>query len=494
MSAPSSIGSKTETLAPAPATEAIATPATPATPRVFNKRDPQYQMECLQKLKQYMGWILKWTAKNKTLCNPNGEAENGGEAEIATYGRVLEVLGVTIEGAVTKKNTVTKHITVAEKTAVKKKSPAIENTTAAENTVTESTTVTKKATVAEKNTATENIMVTEKTEVAEESAIAENPTVTENHPVAEMTTFADMTMVAGKVGAAREPAICGQTGTSAIIGIVEKTYTFHTPDANCPTTSPITMNAGSHIPSHSGSLNANKSKATPGHNTYFEVRNSLGGKTQWTNTIPHCLLDADEAAAKSVRYGEIPHEHLAHPESYANQYIEIKKSHLGGYGAFAKTDLKCGQLILAEQPALKANPITLYQDIAELAPELRAAFYRMHGHKRSPAHDKRQAIFLTNAFVVRESSIVYFIAARFNHACGQVRSVKYHITPNNIIELRMAKDVLAGTELTISYGPLPPANLYLMWGFRCACGGCKPLTDAQVEKLNYRDEVEEDVW
>ncbi|KAI1465413.1 uncharacterized protein F4812DRAFT_438619 [Daldinia caldariorum] len=402
MSTSSTISSKTGAPAPAPATEKTATPATLPAPCVLNKSDPQYQIECLEKLKQHMGWILQWAAKNKKLCNSNGEAENGEEAGVVKNGRAAEVLGAAGEIA-----------------------------------------------------------------------------------------------VAGKVEAARETGICDQTGTSTITGIAEKTYTFHIPDANCPTTSAIPMNARSHIPipSHSSSKNANTSKATPGRNIYLQARNILGIKTRGPNTISHYLLDADEAAAKSVKYGEIPLEHLARPESYANQYFEIKKSRLGGYGAFAKTDLKCGQLILAEQPALKANPITLYQDIAELAPELRAAFYRMHGHKRSPEHDKRQAIFLTNAFVVRESSIVYFIAARFNHACGQVRSVNYHTTPNNnIMEFRMAKDVSAGTELTISYGPLPPANLYLMWGFRCACGGCKPLTDAQVKKLNYRDEVAEDVW
>ncbi|KAK6949272.1 hypothetical protein Daesc_009346 [Daldinia eschscholtzii] len=224
------------------------------------------------------------------------------------------------------------------------------------------------------------------------------------------------------------------------------------------------------------------------------VRNGNTTYDPWDDTkepitIPHHLLDADEAAAESVGYGRIPYEHLANPESYVNQYIEVKKSQLGGYGVFAKTDLKCGQLILAEQPALKANPVTLYQDIAQLAPELQATFYRMHGHKRSPEHDERQAIFLTNAFAVKESSFVYFIAAKFNHACGQMRSVKYTITENNIIELRTAKDVPAGTELTISYGPVSPSNLYTLWGFRCACGGCKPLTDAQVKKLDCVDDV-----
>ncbi|KAG4221845.1 hypothetical protein PC116_g29679 [Phytophthora cactorum] len=107
---------------------------------------------------------------------------------------------------------------------------------------------------------------------------------------------------------------------------------------------------------------------------------------------------------------------------------------------------------------------------------------------------KKIVLTKNNSFAVKESSFVYFVAAKFNHACGQMRSVKYTIAENNIIELRMAKDVPAGTELTISYGPVSPSNLYTLWGFRCACGGCKPLTDAQVKKLDCVDDVADGTW
>ncbi|KAI0103428.1 hypothetical protein F4814DRAFT_452776 [Daldinia grandis] len=219
-----------------------------------------------------------------------------------------------------------------------------------------------------------------------------------------------------------------------------------------------------------------------------EAKNDSGDESKEPSTIPHRLVDAHEAAAISLGYGRIPYEYLINPEGYRNQHFEVKESPLGGHGAFAKTDLRQGQLILAECPILTASPVTLYQDLKLLAPGLRAAFYRMHGHKRSPGHDKRQAIFLTNAFAVNEASFLYFIAARFNHACGQVRSVKYHIAQNNIIELRMAKDVPASTELTISYGSISPHSLYTLWGFRCACGGCRPLTDTEVKRLNRGDD------
>jgi hypothetical protein len=46
--------------------------------------------------------------------------------------------------------------------------------------------------------------------------------------------------------------------------------------------------------------------------------------------------------------------------------------------------------------------------------------------------------------------------------------------------------VPAGAELFISYGG-SPAELYSTWGFRCACGGCTPLTDDDIRRLKYRE-------
>lgn len=57
----------------------------------------------------------------------------------------------------------------------------------------------------------------------------------------------------------------------------------------------------------------------------------------------------------------------------------------------------------------------------------------------------------------------------------------------------MKKDVPAGTELTIAYGPISPAGLYSMWGFRCNCGGCRSITDEEVAKID-RTWDEGGVW
>ncbi|KAI8961985.1 hypothetical protein F5Y11DRAFT_324291 [Daldinia sp. FL1419] len=262
---------------------------------------------------------------------------------------------------------------------------------------------------------------------------------------------------------------------------------------------PTPVGTGSETPSSYRSEDTDASDKTDNSDSYLgssdETRDETGdSEGEEAIAIPHHFVDADEAAASSLRYGRIPWEHLANPEKYSNQYFEVKKSRLGGNGAFAKMDLKKGQLILAELPIITATPMTLYRDIESLAPEIRGAFYRMHGHQRSPQHDMRQAICLTNAFSIQESSAIYLVAARFNHACGNAKSIKYRIIQDNIIEFRMAKDVPAGTELTISYGRHSPSVLYTLWGFRCACGGCKPLTDAQIERLDRRDDDNEIAW
>ena len=55
------------------------------------------------------------------------------------------------------------------------------------------------------------------------------------------------------------------------------------------------------------------------------------------------------------------------------------------------------------------------------------------------------------------------------------------------ISLETREDVPAGTELTICYGGQPRV-LFTKWGFRCRCGGCSPLTDAECEEITSLSE------
>jgi hypothetical protein len=52
-----------------------------------------------------------------------------------------------------------------------------------------------------------------------------------------------------------------------------------------------------------------------------------------------------------------------------------------------------------------------------------------------------------------------------------------------VIEFTVCQDVVpAGAELRISYGGTP-IDLYTTYGFRCSCGGCTPLTDEDIRRL-----------
>lgn len=106
--------------------------------------------------------------------------------------------------------------------------------------------------------------------------------------------------------------------------------------------------------------------------------------------------EEDEDLPELLSYGEIPVHQLANAEDFRNEFFEVKKSSLGGNGAFATRDLKQGELIHVERPCLEAIPETLSKKLDQLAPELKAAFFRMHAHKRYADHDEQQSIFHTN--------------------------------------------------------------------------------------------------
>ena len=48
--------------------------------------------------------------------------------------------------------------------------------------------------------------------------------------------------------------------------------------------------------------------------------------------------------------------------------------------------------------------------------------------------------------------------------------------------MTVVEPVAAGEELLITYGKCPEA-LYDHYGFRCACGACAGLTDADIKRM-----------
>ncbi|KAK0617850.1 hypothetical protein B0T17DRAFT_509442 [Bombardia bombarda] len=150
-------------------------------------------------------------------------------------------------------------------------------------------------------------------------------------------------------------------------------------------------------------------------------------------------------------------------------FFEIRKSKLGGLGAFAVRDLEFNEVILMEKPILKTTHSFFPRD-----------FYKLN------ADD--QGIFMTlntNSFLVPGGIAVFAIASRFNHACEPKRNVKYaYDNRHGVITFAVCDYLIpAGTELLVTYGG-SPASLYHNYGFRCVCGGCKTLTDKDIEALH----------
>ncbi|KAI1413268.1 SET domain-containing protein [Hypoxylon sp. FL1857] len=167
-------------------------------------------------------------------------------------------------------------------------------------------------------------------------------------------------------------------------------------------------------------------------------------KSEWS-------ASQDVDRPETLPYGGIAVEDLANSEKYSNEFLEVKRSPLGGHGVFAKTDLKRGQIIHTEQATLTASPVNLYRELDQLPPELQQAFSRLHCYRRSPDQDERHATFMTNAFAIGNVSCIYLIASRFNHACHPLNSVENRVIGNYVMEFSMKRDVPAGAELTIAY-------------------------------------------
>jgi hypothetical protein len=87
--------------------------------------------------------------------------------------------------------------------------------------------------------------------------------------------------------------------------------------------------------------------------------------------------------------------------------------------------------------------------------------------------------------VAHHASGLFPIAARFNHACDPINNVEYEFDHDNgVLTMMVREDVTAGTELKISYGKnLSPQDLYMCYGFRCSCGGCRGLSDREVASI-----------
>ncbi|KAI1157763.1 hypothetical protein F5B18DRAFT_643823 [Nemania serpens] len=170
-------------------------------------------------------------------------------------------------------------------------------------------------------------------------------------------------------------------------------------------------------------------------------------------------------------------------EAFSNGFLEIKKSPISGFGAFAVRDLEPFTPILIERELFNANSFNLYQKLDALTEEQRKAYRTLHGHMRTPSEDIRAAIWRTNRFSIGPGDSVFLVASRFNHACSHRNNVGYsYDRAKKCMVFVTNKKIAAGSELFIRYGS-DPQHLFATWGFRCACGGCAGISEEDCKAI-----------
>ncbi|KAG7115963.1 hypothetical protein HYQ44_007116 [Verticillium longisporum] len=171
---------------------------------------------------------------------------------------------------------------------------------------------------------------------------------------------------------------------------------------------------------------------------------------------------------------------------FSNEFFEIRKSPLGGMGAFAVQDLSPGDMILTERAIVRSTDVDrdLIRNFTNLSPSDQGLVLDLAMHKPSRiAHDdslhtRLKAIFTTNYFACTTKAPghgLFLVALRFNHACRPRMNVNYGFDRERdaLVFTVAGGRVQAGTELTINYGK-DAASLRAVYGFECACGGeCK---------------------
>ncbi|KAK4157777.1 hypothetical protein C8A00DRAFT_29314 [Chaetomidium leptoderma] len=171
------------------------------------------------------------------------------------------------------------------------------------------------------------------------------------------------------------------------------------------------------------------------------------------------------------------------------EFFTIRRSALGGLGAFAARELKRGQTILVESPLLRTTHFQILPDYYNLSKAAKKAYLSLHGAENGDPFSRVERIKTLNSFAVPGGIAIFEIASRFNHACPSAQNVQYVFdNERGVLSLTICQDVVpAGAELAISYGT-STVDLYSTYGFKCVCGGCDPpLTDEDIETLKKQE-------
>ncbi|KAJ4862429.1 SET domain-containing protein [Trichoderma breve] len=167
--------------------------------------------------------------------------------------------------------------------------------------------------------------------------------------------------------------------------------------------------------------------------------------------------DVDLEIPKAIKAALIPPAIIkTSPEPmYGNEYFEIAKSSVAGWGAFATRDLTKGGVILREIPLFVAETDKVFHEFYKLDESAKKVALSLHSHRLIKGGTPQiLAVWQTNCFAVAHRvSGLFPIAARFNHACDPINNVEYEFDHDNgVLTMMVREDVAAGTELKISYG------------------------------------------
>ncbi|KAI8306161.1 hypothetical protein K4K59_011628 [Colletotrichum sp. SAR11_240] len=183
------------------------------------------------------------------------------------------------------------------------------------------------------------------------------------------------------------------------------------------------------------------------------------------------------------------------PVIFQNEFFEIRRSPVAGWGAFATRKLDKGDQILVEKALYHATYEDVEPSVLNLHEHEQKVANDLHAHFGRDGETKAQAVWNTNAFAsklpkdtiptrkkgsgaCRDVAGLFPIAARFNHSCNPKVGYRYDAEEEVLIFEVRAWVIEEGDELTISYGK-DPSVLYYKFGFNCGCGYCGGFDDSR---------------
>lgn len=100
---------------------------------------------------------------------------------------------------------------------------------------------------------------------------------------------------------------------------------------------------------------------------------------------------------------------------YQNPSISVAESKVAGWGAFAATDLKFGDIILREKPLFLSDVLEIREAYDKLEQWAKDVTLSLHAHIRDPDMSLEQAVWHTNWYVLQPSSVKKGLVQRVCH-------------------------------------------------------------------------------